>query len=97
MRDTWNRHKPNTPHTRPTMPPQDDDRNTRDLLIGLIKDVQHLSEQMKVIVKLEERILAVEKIATEAKDSSARLVWLVAGLGAGVGALIIAVVPKLLK
>ena len=75
----------------------DDDRSTRDLVIGLVKDVQHLREQLVQILKLEDRMLACEKQAQEAKDFSARLLWLVGGLALGVGSILAIIIPKLLK
>jgi hypothetical protein len=66
-------------------------------VIGLVKDVQHLREQLVQILKLEDRMLACEKQAQEARDFSARLMWLVGGLALGVITLIGVVVPKLLK
>ena len=75
----------------------EDDRSTRDLVIGLVSDVRHLREQLDKVLKLEDRMLACEKDANSAKDFASRLVWLTAGLAAGVVALILAVVPRLLK
>jgi hypothetical protein len=80
------------------MPASDErERDTRDLVISLSADVRHLSEQIKQVLKMEERVIAAEKTALEAKDFAARLTWLVGGLSAGVLALILAIVPRLLK
>jgi hypothetical protein len=77
-------------------PSDDGDRSTRDLVIGLTRDVAHLREQIAAVLKLEERILAVEQQSREAKDFAARLLWATVGLGVGLVTVVSAVVVKVL-
>lgn len=67
----------------------DKERETRDLVIRLASDVQHLSRQIDQLLKLEDRLLACEKMAMSAKDFASRLLWAVsAATVTAVGAVI---------
>lgn len=75
----------------------DDDRSTRDLVIGLVKDVQHMREQLDKVLKLEDRMLVCEKVAQESRDYAARLAWLVGGVLVVAVPVLITAMIKLVK